>query len=66
MSSLTTPSIEFYYYNNSYNTYVELNSLSVEVFDGQTILQSGRRLDSAGWRRQIDISLTSIYIALDL
>ena len=58
VSSLTTPSIEFYYYNNSYSTYFELNSLSVEVFDGQnyTTVWSSRS-DSAGWRRAlIDIS----------
>ena len=62
VSTLTSPSLEFYWFkNNTSTSYVDNNTLTVEVFDGQTYhpVWSGST-DSAGWRKvQVDISCIS-------
>jgi parallel beta-helix repeat protein len=62
VSTLTSPSLEFYWFkNNTSTSYFDNNTLTVEVFDGQTYhpVWSGST-DSAGWRKvQVDISCIS-------
>ncbi|MDC3252238.1 hypothetical protein OAU18_00800, partial [Schleiferiaceae bacterium] len=62
VSTLTSPSLEFYWFkNNTSTSYVGNNTLTVEVFDGQTYhpVWSGST-DSAGWRKvQVDFSCIS-------
>ena len=58
VSTLTSPSIEFYWFKNNTSTNVGNNILSVDVYDGQTYhpVWSGQS-DSAGWRQvQVDVS----------
>ncbi len=62
VSTLTNPSLEFYWFkNNTSASYVGNNTLTVEVFDGQSYhpVWSGST-DSAGWRKvQVDVSCIS-------
>ena len=62
VSTLTNPSLEFYWFkNNTSTSYVGNNTLTVEVFDGQSYhpVWSGST-DSAGWRKvQVDVSCIS-------
>ena len=62
VSTLTSPSLEFYWFkNNTSTSYFDNNTLTVEVFDGQTYhpVWSGST-DSAGWRKvQVDFSCIS-------
>ena len=62
VSTLTSPSLEFYWFkNNTSTSYSGNNTLTVDVFDGQTYhpVWSGST-DSAGWRKvQVDISCIS-------
>src|SRR5210317_296683 len=62
VSTLTSPSLEFYWFkNNTSTSYFDNNTLTVEVFDGQTYhpVWSGST-DSAGWRKvQVDVSCIS-------
>src|SRR6056300_1140704 len=62
VSTLTSPSLEFYWFkNNTSTSYADNNTLTVEVFDGQSYhpVWSGST-DSAGWRKvQVDVSCIS-------
>jgi parallel beta-helix repeat protein len=62
VSTLTSPSLEFYWFkNNTSTSYTDNNTLTVEVFDGQSYhpVWSGST-DSAGWRKvQVDVSCIS-------
>ncbi len=61
VSTLTNPSLEFYWFKNNTSSNVGNNTLTVEVFDGQTYhpVWSGST-DSAGWRKvQVDFSCIS-------
>ena len=62
VSTLTSPSLEFYWFKNNNSTaYTDNNTLTVEVFDGQSYhpVWSGST-DSAGWRKvQVDVSCIS-------
>ncbi|MCO4790472.1 MAG: choice-of-anchor J domain-containing protein, partial [Flavobacteriales bacterium] len=62
VSTLTSPSLEFYWFkNNTSTSYFDNNTLTVEIFDGQTYhpVWSGST-DSAGWRKvQVDFSCIS-------
>src|SRR5210317_1655678 len=62
VSTLTSPSLEFYWFkNNTSTSYFDNNTLTVEIFDGQMYhpVWSGST-DSAGWRKvQVDISCIS-------
>jgi len=62
VSTLTSPSLEFYWFkNNTSSSYTDNNTLTVEVFDGQSYhpVWSGST-DSAGWRKvQVDVSCIS-------
>ena len=61
-STLTTPSLEFYWFKNNTSTYAGNNTLTIEVFDGQSYeaVWSGST-DSAGWRKvQVDLSCISM------
>ena len=62
VSTLTTPSIEFYWFKNNTNSTPITNTLNVEVFDGQVYHPMwSSNSDSAGWRRvQIDISCLTL------
>ena len=62
VSTLTSPSLEFYWFkNNTSTSYFDNNTLTVEIFDGQMYhpVWSGST-DSAGWRKvQVDFSCIS-------
>ncbi|MDG1918882.1 MAG: right-handed parallel beta-helix repeat-containing protein, partial [Schleiferiaceae bacterium] len=61
-STLTAPSLEFYWFKNNTSTNVGNNTLTVELFDGQSYqaVWSGST-DSAGWRKvQVDMSCISM------
>src|SRR6056300_203521 len=62
VSTLTSPSLEFYWFkNNTSTSYTDNNTLTVEVSDGQSYhpVWSGST-DSAGWRKvQVDFSCIS-------
>ena len=61
VSTLTNPSLEFYWFKNNTSTNVGNNTLTVEVFDGQSYypVWSGSS-DSSGWRKvQVDVSCIS-------
>ena len=64
VSTLTTPSIEFYWFRDNYNptSYPGGNKLYVDVFDGQsyTRVWTGDS-DSSGWRKAtVDISCLTL------
>ena len=62
VSTLTTPSIEFYWAKNNTGTYVGNNVLTVDVFDGQNYhtVWSGQS-DNSSWRQvQVDISCLTL------
>ena len=61
VSTLTSPSIEFYWFKNNTSTSVGNSILSVDVYDGQTYTTAwSGQTDSAGWRKvQVDISCFS-------
>jgi parallel beta-helix repeat protein len=61
-STLTAPSLEFYWFKNNTSSNVGNNTLTVELFDGQSYqaVWSGST-DSAGWRKvQVDMSCISM------
>ncbi|MAD31664.1 MAG: hypothetical protein CL854_05530, partial [Cryomorphaceae bacterium] len=61
-STLTNPSLEFYWFKNNTSSNVGNNTLTVELFDGQSYqaVWSGST-DSAGWRKvQVDLSCISM------
>ena len=62
VSTLTTPSIEFYWAKNNTSTNVGNNVLTVDVFDGQNYhtVWSGQS-DNSSWRQvQVDISCLTL------
>ena len=61
-STLTSPSLEFYWFKNNTSTAVGNNTLTVELFDGQSYhtVWSGST-DDANWRKvQVDMSCISM------